>query len=235
MKQKHIKILASVGTVAILNFGSAWADDVYNSTSWNKSLLQMTDGLEVGNEITITPGYNWSMNEFQIEYYAPDTVADDVGVDLRFYLNNGASQISYTNPGSLFFDSGWTYNTGGSLMSAGSHNLVYSSSDLASGWQTGVVPGDFIPGDFTFTITFTNLDDSSVIDLPLANSQSTLTSTNYGDYWVNNDGNWELMTNSVPANFLVDITGQVPEPSTFGLAAIGSLALLGINRLRRKS
>ena len=232
MKRTFFKILACGSILAAVNSINALADTtIYydgNYATYNGFALQMTNGVEVGNEITVTPGNYWSMDDFQIEYYAPGNLSANVGVEVQFYLNNGPSHITYSDPGSLFFSSGWTY---GLLAGNGAYTIDYNSSELAGGWNTGVVPGYYIPGDFTFTVTFTNLDDSDVVEMPLANSQSTAYSTSYGDYWVNDNGTWELETNAAPANFLVDITG-VPEPSTLGLAAVGGLLLMGIKRLR---
>jgi hypothetical protein len=239
MNFKYFKALVCTGTLVALGSEGAWADTTiyYDAnpviSGGTNVTFQMANGQEVGNEVTVAPGSTFSMTSFGIEYYSPSTdlALANVGVDIRFYLNNGASSGSYTNPGSLFYDSTWIYG----ILTGGAQSLQAQLSDLVSGWNTNVVANYLIPGDFTFTITFTNLDGGSVIDMPLAYSTTSGNyTTSYGDYWVNNNGTWQLDTNSVPANFIVDITGTVPEPSTYGLTIVGGALLLGINKLRRK-
>ena len=69
--------------------------------------------------------------------------------------------------------------------------------------------------------------------MPLAANTPGVTG---GEYWVNNSGSWELLTNAIigPANMLVDLESPVPEPSVFGFAAVGGALLWRLNKLRRK-
>jgi hypothetical protein len=230
MKNKHLKTLACICTVISLVGAITRADNIYYDPNYNGNLLQMTNGLQYGNEISVTPGYSFPITSFGIEYYAP-TISSSVGIDVQFYLNDGTAFAHYTNPGTLFYNSGWT--TG---LTAGANTITYSLADLMAGWNTGVVPSYYIPGDFTIVISFTNMTGSDSVYLPLAYNQSTSYSTSYGDYWVNNNGTWQLdyLTNGADANFIVDLTGTVPEPSTYGLTMVGAALLLGINKLRRR-
>jgi hypothetical protein len=232
MNQNYRKSMVFIAAAVVAGGGSASADTIYDDAGgYNGGAFTMSNGQEVGNEITVTPGSAWSLDSFNIEYNVPAGLSADVGVDVRFYLNDGVLENGFKTPGTVFFDSGWDYNA---LNSNGAYTLSYNSSDLYSGSLVNLAPGSLLPGDFTFTVTFTNLD-SDVMQLPLANSQSTANSTSYGDYWLNNGGNWTLETNSVPSNFVVDMTGTVPEPATFGLAALGGALLFGAKRLRRKN
>lgn len=242
MKQKLLKAWICAGAVAVLSTLSVRAQvSVYNSfaNGYNGTSLSMTNGLEIGNEIT--PPSGGSLTGFTIEYDAPNTLAANVAVDVRFYYNNVPypTYPTINQPGALFFDSGWFLNTAAGLIQSGpqagtgdtAYDLTYNTSDFSAGAQNGWFPNFTVPGDFTFTITWTNLTGTSEIYMPLANNTAGISG---GEYWENNGGSWGLMTNSLsgPANFLADF--EVPEPQPFGLAAIGGAMLLAINKLRRK-
>jgi hypothetical protein len=237
MKHKTLKTLIVVGASAALSMGSVQAQvTIYSSENYNGSAMGMTNGLEIGNQITVN---NASLSTFGFEYLAATSLAANVGVDVRFYLNNGAPFNGYATPGTLFFDSGWYYNTlAGNITSpttaTGGATINYTTSDFAAGSQNGWSLFNYpVSGSFTFTISWTNITPNE-IEMPLANNvagQST------GFYWVNTDGSWSLNSqpnNDPNGNFIVDFTGTVPEPSTFGLAALGGALLLGIQKLRRK-
>ena len=224
-----------VCAAAVLTLGfTAVAGTIYdNSGFYNGNLLQMGDGLTVGNEITMSAN-TWTLTNFSLEYYTPNvTLNSSLGVDVRFYMNNGALSGGYPTPGTLFYDSGWFYNNPvGTIQANGAHTINYSGADFYGSPTPLTIT---MPGDFTFTITFANFGSPTpnTIDLPLANNTP---GGSYGDYWLYNSGSsqWTLMTNTVPANFVVDFSGT-PEPSVAGLGAIGSLLLLGASKLKRKS
>ena len=235
----YIRNLVCAGAVvATLGF-TVQANTIYDSfANANGNAFSLANGQEVGNEIAISPG-TWSLTNFQIEYYSPNYALNpNVAIDVRFYLNDGTQKNGFNTPGTLFFDSGWWSNPSGPGLPAAGTNWVvtYNSSDFYGGSTVNMANNFVMPGDFTFTVSFTNLNAGNVIDLPLANNQVNANVVSYGDYWLNNGGNWTLMTNATSAaNFVVDFAGNtVPEPTTFGLAAIGGVLLLGINKLRRK-
>jgi hypothetical protein len=235
MKRTLLKVLTLIGAAAMLSIGSASAQvnvPIYaNSGSYNGNLLSLTNGQEVGNELTL----GGQLTSFAFEYNAPSVLAANVGVDVRFYLNNGAPDLgwlgNYPSPGTLFFDSGWFYNTVAGNIQSGPAPVT---GDTAYNLTYSIATGDFtsltLPGDFTMTVTWTNLTGSSQIQMPLANNTPGIST---GNYWLNNGGTFELLTNTVPANFLVDF--EVPEPSPLALTAIGGALLFGFNKLRRKS
>jgi hypothetical protein len=234
MKYHFSKALLCVGAAAGLSAGSVRAQQIYNDTgNYNGYLMGVTNGLQVGNQIVVDSA---SLTQFSFEYLATTALAANVGVDVRFYFNNGAPVNGYNTPQTLFFDSGWYYNTLGGIQSSPTgNNLTYTTADFAAGALANWNLYNYaLPTTFTFTITWTNITPNE-IEMPLANNvagQST------GFYWVNNNGTWSLNSqpnNNPNGNFLVDFSGQVPEPSTFGLAAIGGALLLGIQRLRRKA
>lgn len=235
---KKIKKLVCVGVLATLGL-NGMATTIYdNYSSFNNFSFSLGNGQEVGNQITINNPGLWSLTNFSFEYFTPSYNLDpSVAVDVRFYYNNGSITNGFASPGGKFWDSGWFNNTiglpgtnGYPVIGGGSyHSVDYSAAG-----------GDFssllvnLPGTFTFTITFTNLGGLNIVDLPLANNISNSLAYGYGDYWLNNGGVWTLMTNAnSAANLIVDFSG-VPEPTTFGLAALGGAVLLGAAKLRRK-
>ena len=234
---KHLKKLICVGVLVMLGFSVNAAiiydNGVYGVSRYNGNAFGTTGMQQIGNEISIAPNV-WTLTNFSIEYYTPDTTLalSGVGIDVNFYLNNGTVTNGFHTPGTLIYSSGWYYGLLGG--GTGYQVVSYASSDLYGGALPGHInlPGSFLmPGDFTFTITFTNLGLETVY-LPLATNTPGIS---FGDYWLNNPPSaWTLFsTNTADANLMVDFAGT-PEPSTLGLAAIGGALLLGINRLRRK-
>jgi hypothetical protein len=234
MKHTTLKTLIVVGASATLSMGSVQAQvTVYSSVDYNGHAMGMTNGLEIGNQITVD---NASLSTFAIQYEATTSLSTSVGFDVRFYQNTGAPFNGYATPSGLFYDSGWIYNTLGNFPTLPIGNTInFDTTDFAAGSQNGWSFFNFpVSGSFTFSITWTNITPNE-IEMPLANNvpgQST------GFYWVNTDGSWSLNSqpnNDPNGNFIVDFTGTVPEPSTFGLAALGGALFLGIQKLRRKS
>ncbi|HEX9047918.1 MAG TPA: hypothetical protein VF988_12915 [Verrucomicrobiae bacterium] len=232
------KKLIATGALATLTLG-AQANIIFdNGSLYNGNQFILGNGQSIGNEVTLGSGIY--LTNFMFEYYSPNlTLNASLGVDLRFYLPNGAPSGGNPTPGTLIYDSGWYYNNlAGSNIPGGSNDLSYASSDLYSSTLPGAhnlntgLAGNLLPSDFIWVITFTNVG-SDTIEIPLAN---TTTGANYGSYWLYDNGTsqWSLLTNTVPANFVSQFAGTVPEPSTFALGAIGGALLLGINKLRRK-
>jgi len=237
MKLNSNKLICAVALMAI-GF-SASASTFYNDTSlYNANLLQLGDGVQVGNEVSLQG--KWSLTNFSFEYYSPDLALNSsLNVDVRFYLNNGTITNGHPTPGTLIYDSGLFYNTALGNLPTGSHTVNYFSADLYSGPGINLPAGFILPSDFTFTITFNNFSTNSMY-LPLANNTTGFATgpqyvTSFGDYWLYRNGSWTLLeaTGNTPANFLVNMAG-VPEPSVFYLGAVGSAILLGASKLKRK-
>ena len=242
---KKFANLVSTAAFVLTGFAAGAATIFDDSSAYNTYSYQVVDGQQFGNEVTL--GSGWYLTNFQFEYYSPNsTLPANLGLDVRFYLNNGpltGGVSGYPTPGTLIYDSGWFLNTVSGNIPGGSNDISYASSDLynasTSPYTTGGVnlntglAGNVLPGDFTFSITFTNLG-ADTIYLPLANSTAN---TNYGTYWLYNNlsSQWSLLTNSQPANALVIFQGTpTPEPSMLGLGAVGSLLLVGVSKLKRK-
>lgn len=225
--------------VAFIGFNALGDTTIYDTSgSYNGNAFTNVSGQEIGNEVVL-PGV-WDLSSFAIEYYAPNPLAGTIGIDVRIYQNDGTPTPAsgmYPTPGSLVFDSGFFYGlASGPLGNA----VTYTTSDFSSG---GFAAPYLLPGDFTFTVTYTNEDGSGNMDgleSPLANTPPPgQPGTNYGDgdYWLNNGGSWDLLTNAVSsANLVVTLTGSTPtpEPSVFYLGILGGGLLLGVNRLRKR-
>ena len=213
---------------------NALAVTIYDdAANYNTNQLQVANGLEIGNQISIAPNI-WVLTNFSFEYFSSNaTLNASLGVDVRFYRNNGPLTNGFATPGSLIFDSGWFYNNVGGIPGGGAHTINYNVADI-NGNGTPVPLTIALPGTFTFTITFDNLG-TNIVDLPLANNQAGIS---FGDYWLYNtlSSQWSLMTNAnTPANFVVDFSGfGVPEPSVMGLSAVGGLLFLGASKWKRK-
>lgn len=236
---KHIfnKLVCAASLVVFaLN---AKADKIYDSgvSGFNGNAFTMVSGQEIGNEVVLSG--NWSLSGFDIEYYAPNALASTIGLEINIFANNGPvipTSSGYQTPGSLIFSSGFYYGLpGGQLYGEDIH---YSSADFAAG---GFASPSILPSAFTFTVTYTNSDGSGNLDglqSPLADSPSGQPGQSFGDYWLDNNGTWELLTTpGHQDNLLVDFEGTIvttPEPSVFALGAIGGVLFLGINKLRRK-
>ncbi len=221
-------MLTCAAAAAVMSLSSAQAQFVYNDYSqYNSDTFAITNGQEIGNEITVAPGSFFSLTSFSIEYYSPTTLSSTVAMDVRFYLNDGVPTNGFPTPDSLIFDSGWYNDPGngglpGIESGNGYHIVTFASPDFSS----GVVPlTSLLPGNFTFSITWTNLNDANQIEMPLA---TTTPGISYGDYWlVNNSGQWALMFNrATDGNLLVDIEAQNTTPP-----GISSVSYDGVSTL----
>ena len=230
---QHSKKILCVGALTALGFNVLADTTIYDSTgSYNGNVFSLSNGQEIGNQVSVNSA-NWLLTGFNIEYYSPSSGPSltNVGIDVRFYLNDGALTNGFASPGTVLFDSGWFYNTplglpAGGPGSGGFHFVSYNISDFGT---------LMLPTNFTFTVSFTNLDAFNVVQLPLANNVTNAISS-FGDYWRNDNGNWTLLTNSASAaNLVAQFTAVgVPEPSMIYLGAIGGALLLGVNRLRKR-
>lgn len=221
------------------------ADLLYqDTTTQTGSILTLpNNGDQVGQEIwlgTLVPHY---LTNFSFEYYSPDpSWSGTVTADVQFYLNNGTPFNGYATPGTRFYDSGSiafpnpiTFN-GNSL----SNMLIaiYDLPDLQYPPPGGMVldPNFVLPSNFTFTVTFSGLTGGESVGLPIFEPPTF--GTNYGDYWYDVSGNWELLTNSLgPVAFGAEFNGSIqatPEPTVLCLGALGAAALTVMARRRQR-
>ncbi len=233
----YIKKLLCVGLVGTTGF-SVLADVVYdNFANYNGHVFTVNNGQQIGNEITLPGSTGLMLTNFAIEYYTPDaTLAQGptgVGIDVRFYYNDGPATNGFATPGTMFYDSGWFYNLMGNTGAGGNNGYnVVTYSSFTGDFPVGGLPLNLPGNNLTFTITFTGLNAFNQVFLPLATNTPGIS---YGDYWMQNgSGAWTLMsTNAADANLVVDFSAT-PEPSTVALVTLGGMALVGFNKLRRK-
>lgn len=232
----RICVVAILAAVAVTARAGLLYDDTQNGTGY---VLNLTNGVEVGDQVFLDNYTTYPyLTNFSFEYYSPNaSFVGTVTGDVRFYLNDGTPFNGYDTPGTLVYDTGWfSIQTPQQLFGGSTNSAVLSFylSDL----QGGIVPLDpsfQMPSNFTVSVTFQGLSGPDQIGLN--NFEPPTTGTNYGDYWLNNGGSWELLTNTVPLGFGMQLNAQAtptPEPGTICLMGIGAAAVAGFIRRRRR-
>lgn len=212
------KIIA-LAAVACAAGSTGYAEVVYdNSNPKSLSGYYYYTSSEFGDQVTLG-GTERTISEVKINYYLNASASGNETAQVRLYSNDGAGG----GPGTLLYDSGsfsitYSATTGG-----------YSVIDIN---ELAVASGNSL----TWTILFSGIDPSAgevggvlFVDPPTVGSS-------YDDYWVKNNGTWEL--NRFPdnggkvANFGAQITA-VPEPGTIALGVLGGMIWLGMAARRR--
>lgn len=231
-----------IWAVVILPAFAVAAQDVLvydNSTTLvGNTVLDFPNGQEVGDQIYLA---NYAANPyltgFSFEYHSPNTAFFNgtITCDVRFYLNDGTPFNGYNTPGTVFYDTGpfdigtpWSYFPG-----TNSCILDFTNADLYVDALTNLNPYMQVPATFTVSVMFTNLQGSDKVGLN--DFEPASVGYNYGDYWYNNGGSWELLsfTNNPPIAFGMQFYAT-PEPATLCLAAVGAALLAGFARRRRQ-
>jgi len=225
-------------TIVALWAGSATtlsaATTIFDNSSNDLSTRFNPGSLQVGDQIKLatTDPYARYMTLFSFEYYGygfnttfPEQFTGDVKAKVSFYLNDGALFNGYAMPGTMFWTSGF-FDVPGPT----SRNTF----EFTAGADNIPAEGLFLPAsEFTWTVQFLGMDGGDVVGLDIYSPPTV--GQDYPDYWENNGG-WQLMTNSVAPtmNFAAKIEA-VPEPSTVTLSILGGLSILALaRRLRRK-
>ena len=228
-----------IWAVAILPAITATAQvDLYNNTSTAVTgVMNCPNGQEIGDQIFLgnTAGYPvlGDLTGFSIGYYSPDAYfTGPVTADLRFYLNDGPLFNGYATPDPFpFYDTGtFDIQTPQSAVGTDGAMMCFSSSDLFSDALVNLNPSMPMPSTFTVSMEFQGLEGSDQAGLTLGTAPTV--GYNYGDYWYNDGGNWELLQNSIPVKPWIEV--EVPEPATLCLAAVGAVLLAGFARRRRQ-
>jgi hypothetical protein len=227
MKTNVLKSLSIVILLAITL--SVRSEIIYdNSTTDTGTFLGLTNGQLAGDQIIMANTSSLFLTNFSFEYYSPNTsFSGSVQADVAFYANDGTPFNGYATPGTSLFDSGpFSINT---PFQFNGTNAATLSFDLTGDYPYGLL----VPTNFTFVVSFTGLASGDVVGVELFNPVTV--GQNTPDYWFNNNnGGWQLLTNSVPVNFGAQFQGTVPEPSVISLAVIGGATLLAAVRRRRK-
>jgi hypothetical protein len=237
MKRLFLKAMAAGAGIMLVSSAGVRGTVLYQDTLFNTGqVMNFPSGDQIGEQIWLgtgtTPMY---LTNFSFQYYSPVTsYVGPVQADVILYQNNGAPFNGYSTPGSAFFVSGWfDLPNPWSLPSAtNSATAVFQLSDLQAG-AIGLAPNFILPSNFTFSVTFRNLQGADSVGLPIFNPPSV--GFNAGDYWYDVSGNWELLTNSIgPIAFGAQFLGTpIPEPSGICLGALGLVALTAMARRRR--
>jgi hypothetical protein len=226
--------------VAILPVFTVAAQDIdlYNNMTSPASgyVMNCLNGQEVGAQIFLANyasfPYLTSYITFSTEYYSPDaSFSGAVTADVRFYLNDGPLVSGYNSPDTLFYDSGpFGISTPLSAVGSDAAVLSFSQADLYSDGLVNLNPSMAMPTTFTVSVEFQELEGSDQVGLPLGTAPTV--GYNYGDYWFNDDGTWELLDGPVPIKPYIEV--DIPEPATLCLAAVGAALLAGFARRRRQ-
>lgn len=243
MKKLFLKSLVAGAAMVVAGSVAVRADVLYqnNTTQTGNILTGFVNGQQIGEEIwlgVLTPEY---LTNFSFEYYSPDASwSGTVSADVRFYMNDGTPTNGFYTPNTPFYDSG-NIAFPNPLASTGglTNSLVadFALSDLLFPpiGGSGLDPNMALPTNFTFTVTFSGLTGTESVGLPIF--QPPTVGANFGDYWYDASGNWELLTNSVPVAFGAVFNGSptpTPEPTVLGLAALGGAALALFARRRQR-
>jgi hypothetical protein len=208
---KSIAVFASVLTMCATSFAAVVYDNTANPL--NRFVPQGT-AAEVGDQIFLA-GSDRRVIDFEFEYFVSTNASGNETAILSFYDNNGTSGA----PGNLLYRSG-SFTLGGT----GFRQAFTSGLSVT------------VPNTFTWTVSFGGIDFSEQAGLLLFNPPTT--GTSFDDFWVkNSDGTWSTFlvdSGAVAGNFGARVTA-VPEPSTYALAALSSLALLGYRRFKRRA
>lgn len=213
--------------------GGTLYQDIAQTTG---DVMNLSNGQEVGQEIwlgTLNPG---SLTNFSIEYYSPyNHFTGTVQMDVRLYANDSATLFNgYSTPGTLFFDSGtFTLANPWTISGTNSATVNFNLSDLLAGNTLNYNPNFGLPTNFTFTVTISGMRGADTVGLPIFTDPPG-TGANFGDYWWDPSGSWELLTNSIGSvAFGAQFQGTVPEPSVLYLGGLGAATLLIIARRRQ--
>ena len=239
---KNIKgfvVITTLLTAVVLVRGTTIYD---NSTTQIPNNLMLTNNQLVGDEILLGASAPYLTN-FSIEYYSPNhSFSGSVLMDVSFYQTNGTPFSGYGSPGTLFYNSGWFGADNPWTDNPGTNYLVadFSLTDLlappGSGSPLGLNPTYQLPNDFIVVVSFQGLTGADQVGMAIFNPATV--GNNYGDYWYDNAGSWELLTNessTVAFGMQLNSTPEpTPEPAVWGLTAAGSLILAGLARRRRK-
>ena len=204
MKRPFLKAAMAVTGFVLAGSVGVLGDVLYQNTSTDLGYsLIFPNGQQIGEQVWMNPLLPGEyLTNFSFEYSSPNNVAWAATADVRIYANDSPTLFNgYVTPGTLLYDSGPEPFPNPLNVTSGNTNALvanFALSDLQFPMPGGT-PLDsnlVLPTTFTFTITFSGLDGNTV-DLPVFESPSV--GANAGDYWYDASGNWELLTNNVPA------------------------------------
>ena len=226
--------------VALLSVAAigATAGVLYDNTTYDTGTVlgPFANGQTIGDEIFLSNNAKYpALTNFSFEYFSPDTsFFGTVSCEVQFFLNNGAPTNGFNAPGTIFYDSGAFPIQAPNSIYPGTNSAVlnFSLANLQGGVHP-LSPSFLMPSNFTVAITFTYSSGFDAVGLNVFDPATV--GTNYGDYWLNNGGTWELLTNAnMPVAFAMQLNAT-PEPSVLAIGAVGAAVVAGFARRRRKN
>jgi len=189
---------------------------VYDNTEVQLNyVLSFTNNLEIGDQIWLANNQTYPyLTNFSLEYYSTNvSFYGAVQADVRYYFNDGPLTNGYASPGTIFYDSGWFSIKPPQSYFPGTNSAVISFSGAQL--TGGVVPLDpsmALPADFTVSVTFQGLSGADYVGfdyVALDDFDPPAVGTNYGDYWLNNGGNWTLKSfGTLPVAFAMQLNAS---------------------------
>jgi hypothetical protein len=172
---------------------------VYDNTEAQLNyVLAFTNNQEIGDQIWLANYQTYPyLTNFSIEYYSTNSsFYTNVSADVRFYLNNGPLTNGYASPGTVFYDSGPFTVQPPQHYFPGTNSAVlnFAPPNLANG-TVPLDPSMAMPTNFTVSVTFSGLSGADYVGfdyIALNDFDPPMVGTNYGDYWLNNNGSWSL-------------------------------------------
>jgi hypothetical protein len=235
----------AVGAITLLAQNGQSQTTTYNNTTGNTSTDFNFNNAQAGNEIIqagFATGDDITSFAFQYDFLnstlgTTGTPAGGETATLSFYNNwgpTGATKVSgYTVPQSPALFTSSAVSIAGGFTTGQTITFTAANGGLPSG-------GVDVPQIFTWTVTFAGIATSTeTAGLALYNPPTT--GQNYSDAWYNSAGSttpsWQLdvaSSGGTPLQFGATVSA-VPEPSTLGMFAMGSIGLLasGWRKLRR--
>lgn len=215
MKLTSNVVFAGVCASAMLGSFAVVADTVYEvKTAVASSQVVNPNGGEFGQTIIFANQTQKLLTSFDISYNANYT--RNAGLTIRFYDTDLTGA-----PKSLLFQS--------------------DALDIKSGFNSVSLTFDKaeVPATFAYSVQFNGVDSANTAGL-LAPNLSPSQGFGYNNVWVKDGGgNWtsQVIPGGTPSSpvfsFLSAKVSAVPEPSTYALAGLAGLALLGARRFRR--
>jgi hypothetical protein len=218
----------AVGSLVVLAQSAESQSVLYNNTTTSQSAnFDPAGGTTFGNEVVLSTGAPFdsiSSFAFQFDLTGTATFTGSEDVNVTFYANNGAPATGgAASPSTVLWNSGTA-----SLAS-------YGLGAYTTGAQlTLTVPNITVGPDFTWAVTFSNLQGGDQAGLALYGPSTV--GFNYGDAWVNSGSGWSLQVASgsnPPLKFGVEILGTptgVPEPGTIAFGVMGLCAFVAHRR-----
>jgi len=227
-------ILAAAAALALAT-SSAFAGTIFSTTGTGTefygvgtSISNGHRGYEYGDQITL-PSEGYSFTGLTFDYYSASLGGS---MNLSIYANDGAVISGAASPGTKLLS---IPNIG---ISSGVNTATFDYSQYVA--QYGQLK---LPKNFTVTVSFSGATSAADKGLLLGGAVSTAgqphlnVGVSGNDFWQKTgpgSGDWALrqLSSTTPANFKMNITANVPEPTTVALGVVGA-AFVGAAALRR--